>query len=227
MKKELIIFDLDGTILNTLDDLTDSTNYALAANGLRERTIEEVRNFVGNGIRTLIQRAVGEEYEETVVDQVFADFCEYYSRHCADKTRPYDKIPELLTELHKGGYHLAVVSNKADFAVQELCGKYFPGMFEYVVGERKGIRRKPYPDSVLEVLRTLQVSKEATVYVGDSEVDIQTAEQAGIEVICAEWGFRSRAYLTQQGGKNFAASPMEIYRYLENRAEKRVNLTEG
>lgn len=215
MKTELIIFDLDGTILNTLEDLADSVNYALISNQFPTRTMEEVRSFVGNGIKKLIERAVPEGCKDTIVDKVFTDFKEHYEKHCADKTRPYDGISELLGELQNKKYHLAVVSNKADFAVQELCETYFSGKFEYVVGERKGIRRKPYPDSVLEVLDKLQINKENAVYVGDSEVDIQTAKNAGIKMICVEWGFRDRAYLMEQGAENFAASPIEICRFLD------------
>lgn len=215
MKKQLIIFDLDGTILNTLEDLADSVNFALVSNRLPTRTIEEIRRFVGNGIRKLIERAVPEVCQENIVDKVFADFREHYKEHCADKTRPYDGILKLLSELQEEGYHLAVVSNKADFAVQELCETYFQGKFEYVVGERKDIRRKPYPDSVLKVLDKLQVKKENAVYVGDSEVDIETAKNAGIDMICVEWGFRDKAYLIKQGAENFIASPEEIYSYLD------------
>lgn len=215
MKKQLIIFDLDGTILNTLEDLADSVNYALVSNQLPTRTRKEIRRFVGNGIRKLIERAVPKGCKDTIVDKVFADFGEYYKEHYADKTCPYDGILELLSELQNKKYHLAVVSNKADFAVQELCETYFPRKFEYVVGERKGIRRKPYPDSVQEVLDKLQINKENAVYVGDSEVDIETAKNAGIKMICVEWGFRDRAYLMKQGAENFAASPIEICRFLD------------
>lgn len=215
MKKQLIIFDLDGTILNTLEDLADSVNYVLVSNQLPTRTIEEIRRFVGNGIRKLIEQVVPEECQEDIVDKVFADFGEHYKEHCADKTRPYEGILKLLSELQAKGYHLAVVSNKADFAVQELCETYFQGKFEYVVGERKEIRRKPYPDSVLKVLDKLQVKKENAVYVGDSEVDIETAKNAGIDMICVEWGFRDQEYLIKQGAENFIASPEEIYSYLD------------
>lgn len=214
MKKELIIFDLDGTILNTLEDLADSTNYALAANQLPKRTLQEIRSFVGNGIRKLIERAVPEGCEEAVADRVFSEFCEHYKEHCADKTRPYDGILELLDDLQNKGYCLAVVSNKADYAVRELCESYFRGKFEYIVGEREGIRRKPYPDSVLEVLDKLHVKKENAVYIGDSEVDIKTAKNAGIEMICVEWGFRDREYLIEQGAEHFASHPKEICQYI-------------
>lgn len=131
---KLIIFDLDGTILNTLEDLADSTNYALVMNGFSKRTIEEVRTFVGNGIGKLIERAVPAGTDAEVVNKVLADFTEYYGKHCADKTRPYDGILELINILRERGYQTAVVSNKADFAVQELCEQYFPGLFDFVVG---------------------------------------------------------------------------------------------
>ena len=214
MEKKLVIFDLDGTILNTLEDLADSVNYALSVNQLPTRTLQEIRSFVGNGIRKLVDRAVPKDCEETVGNKVFADFGTHYKEHCADKTRPYDGILELLANLQDKGYRLAVVSNKADFAVQELCETYFPGKFSYVVGEREGIRRKPSPDSVLEVLEKLQVKKEEGVYVGDSEVDAQTAKNAGMDMICVEWGFRERDFLMEQGAKNFVTQPEEILDFL-------------
>ncbi|MDD6069966.1 MAG: HAD family hydrolase [Clostridiales bacterium] len=207
---KLIIFDLDGTILNTLEDLADSTNYALVMNGFSERTIEEVRTFVGNGIGKLIERAVPAGTGAEVANKVLADFTEYYGKHCADKTRPYDGIPELINVLRERGCQTAVVSNKADFAVQELCEQYFPGLFDFVVGERKGIRRKPAPDSVLEVLERLQVEKEEALYIGDSEVDVQTAENAGIRQISVEWGFRTRDVLLSCGAEHIVKTPGEI-----------------
>ena len=207
---KLIIFDLDGTILNTLEDLADSTNYALVMNGFSERTMEEVRTFVGNGIGKLIERAVPAGTGAEVVNKVLADFTEYYGKHCADKTRPYDGIPELINVLRERGYQTAVVSNKADFAVQELCEQYFSGLFDFVVGERKEIRRKPAPDSVLEVLERLHVEKEDALYIGDSEVDVQTAENAGIHQISVEWGFRTRDVLLSCGAEHIVMKPEEI-----------------
>ena len=207
---KLIIFDLDGTILNTLEDLADSTNYALVMNGFSERTMEEVRTFVGNGIGKLIERAVPAGTDAEVVNKVLADFTEYYGKHCADKTRPYDGILELINILRERGYQTAVVSNKADFAVQELCEQYFPGLFDFVVGERKEIRRKPAPDSVLEVLERLHVEKEDALYIGDSEVDVQTAENAGIRQISVEWGFRARDVLLSCGAEHIVMKPEEI-----------------
>ena len=201
MKYELVIFDLDGTILDTLDDLADSTNVALQMHEFPVRTREEIRAFVGNGILNLMQKAVPEGTTEAKVKEVLADFKKYYGVHCADKTKPYDGILALLQELKEKGYQTAVVSNKADFAVQELCEQYFPKMFDYVVGEREGVRKKPAPDSVYEVLKVLRIEKERAVYVGDSEVDVETAKNAQMNNIIVEWGFRDREYLMERGAK--------------------------
>ena len=210
MKYKLFIFDLDGTILNTLHDLTNSTNYALEKNNFPKRTEDEIRRFVGNGIGKLIERAVPEQTDKKVTDQVLADFTEHYANHCADTTQPYDGIMELLLNLKEQKCKLACVSNKADFAVSQLCEKYFPHIFDVAVGEREGIRKKPSPDSVLEVLTLLNVSKEDAVYVGDSEVDIQTAANTEMDVISVTWGFRDKEYLISQGGKLIVDSPYEM-----------------
>lgn len=159
MLYELIIFDLDGTLLNTLKDLKDSLNYALEKSGYPTRSLEEVRSFVGNGIRKLMERGVPKGTPIPDIDTVHKDFTEHYAVHCADKTRPYDGIPELLHTLRAAGCKTAVVSNKADYAVQELCRQYFDGLFDFAVGERKNIVKKPAPDSIYEVLRRLQVKK--------------------------------------------------------------------
>lgn len=210
MAYKLAIFDLDGTILDTLEDLADAANYALGEHGYPGRTIEEVRRFVGNGIRKLIERAVPDGLTEGEIDGVHKTFSYYYERHCADKTRPYEGILQLLQRLRAAGCLTAVVSNKADAAVQPLCRHYYNGLFDYAVGERAGIRRKPAPDSVQEVLRSLRVEAEDAVYIGDSEVDIQTAENAGLDSIIVTWGFRDRAYLESQGGRRFVDRPEEI-----------------
>lgn len=207
---KLIIFDLDGTILNTLEDLADSTNYALSVNHFPQRTMEEVRDFVGNGIGKLIERAVPAQTESAVVEKVLSDFTVYYGQHCADKTRPYDGITELIQKLKDEGCKIAVVSNKADFAVRQLCEQYFPNLFDFVVGEREGIRRKPAPDSVLEVLERLGVSKENTLYIGDSDVDIQTAKNACVDQISVEWGFRKREFLVEHGAAYIVKRPEDI-----------------
>ena len=210
MAYKLAIFDLDGTILDTLEDLADAMNYALGEHGYPGRTIEEVRRFVGNGIRKLIERAVPAGLAKEEIDRVHETFSAYYQQHCADKTRPYEGVLPLLERLRAAGCLTAVVSNKADAAVQPLCRRYYNGLFDYAVGERTGIRRKPDPDSVQEVLRRLQVEAADAVYIGDSEVDIQTAKNAGLDSIIVTWVFRDRDYLESQGGRRFVDRPEEI-----------------
>lgn len=210
MRYKLAIFDLDGTILDTLEDLADAVNYALKGHGYPQRTIEEVRRFVGNGIRKLIERAVPTGLTDEEISGVHQTFSAYYQEHCADKTRPYEGILPLLEHLREAGCLTAVVSNKADVAVQPLCQQYYEGLFDYAVGEREGIRRKPAPDAVQEVLRRLQIDAGEAVYIGDSEVDIQTAANARLESIIVTWGFRDRAYLESQGGQRFVDRPEEI-----------------
>lgn len=205
-KKELIIFDLDGTILDTLDDLADSLNYSLAFHGFSPRTREEVRKFVGNGIRNLIERALPAQTSGDIAQTVFRTFIDYYKLHCFDKTKPYAGIPELLQKLKEKGYLLAVISNKADAVVQKLCLRYFDGLFDYAAGERTGIPKKPAPDSVLAVMEIFHKNAEATLYIGDSEVDIKTAQNAGIDCLSVTWGFRDALFLKQQGAKKLAHS---------------------
>lgn len=210
MHKQLVIFDLDGTLLDTLDDLADAVNWALEQEQLPRRTREEVRAFVGNGIRNLIERAVPTGTEAAQTDRVFAGFKARYAGHCADKTRPYPGILELLARLRAEGIRTAVVSNKADFAVQTLCRDYFPGLVDCAVGERAGIPKKPAPDSVQEVLRALEIPREQAVYVGDSDVDVLTARNAGMDGILVLWGFRDRQTLERAGAKTFAATAEEL-----------------
>ena len=217
MKYTIAIFDLDGTILNTLEDLADSTNYALKTCGYPERTRDEVRQFVGNGIRKLMERAVPEGTPVEEIDRVHETFTAHYKVHCADKTRPYDGIMELLQNLKKDGCKLAVVSNKADYGVQELCKQYFDGVFDFAVGEREGIRKKPAPDSVNEVLKTLECSRDRAVYIGDSDVDIQTAANAQMDHIIVEWGFRDIPFLIAKGAKVLVEKPEEILEIVEGR----------
>lgn len=210
MRYMLAIFDLDGTILNTLEDLADSVNAALEQTGYPRRTIEEVRRFVGNGIRKLMERAVPQGTEKEDIDRVHREFTEYYKVHCTDKTRPYDGIWELLMTLREQGCKTAVVSNKADYGVQKLCSRYFEGLFDVAVGEREGILRKPAPDSVNEVLRKLQVRREDAVYIGDSDVDIETAQNAGMDHIIVNWGFRKEGFLREKGAVRIVSKPEEI-----------------
>lgn len=210
MSYSLAIFDMDGTILDTLEDLRDSLNYSLKVWNCPPRSLAEVRNFVGNGIHKLVERGVPEGSDDTLVEQVYQTFRPYYQTHCSIKTRPYPGILELIQQLRQKGLKCAVVSNKADPAVQELCRQYFPDCFDMAVGEREGIRRKPAPDSVDTVRNTLGVSRADAVYIGDSEVDLETAENAGLDCILVEWGFRDKDYLKAQGGTVFAATTDDV-----------------
>lgn len=209
-KYDLAIFDLDGTVLNTLEDLTDSLNAVLDQYKYPRRTLSEVRGFVGNGIRLLIRRALPEEATEETVDLLYQNFIQYYQKHCMEKTKPYVGIPELLQDLRDQGYRTAVISNKADPAVKVLCDRYFEGLFDLVAGERPGIPRKPAPDSVHEILDSLQVSKDRAVYIGDSDVDIATSRNAGLDCIIVTWGFKDRDFLKEMGAGCLVSSPGEI-----------------
>lgn len=210
MQYQLAIFDMDGTILNTLQDLTNSLNAALAKSGYPQHTAEEVRFFVGNGIRKLIERGVPAGTPVEQIDTVHHDFTAHYQVHCADTTQPYDGIPELLQTLRRASCKTAVVSNKADYAVQELCKQYFDGMFDFAVGEREQILKKPAPDSVNEVLQKLQIDRKQAVYIGDSDVDVQTAKNAAMDGIFVEWGFRSKEFLLEHGAVLTVSAPNEI-----------------
>lgn len=204
------IFDLDGTLLSTLNDLASSTNYALRWAGMPERTIEEVRMFVGNGVKLLMERAIPEGVNNPKFEETYAKFREHYMEHNLDTTRPYDGVPELLHELKRRGKHLAIVSNKFYAATQDLAKHFFPDTIEVAIGERENIRKKPAPDTVLEALRQLNVSKEDAVYIGDSDVDIMTAKNCGLPCISVLWGFRDKDFLIEHGGSLFVEKPNEI-----------------
>ena len=211
---ELIVFDMDGTILDTLEDLHFSVNVAMEKCGAPKRTIEEVKSFIGNGARLLIERALDGKAN---VEEGLKFFRESYDKHGADKTKPYDGILPTLGILKEKGIKTAVLSNKPDGAVRALAKTYFDGLFIEAMGENEGagIRKKPAPDSLNEVIKRLNVKKEKVVYVGDSEVDIQTAKNAGVDCICVTWGFRSREYLKGQGGQVFVDEPSDLLRYGE------------
>ncbi len=219
MNYTLAVFDMDGTILDTLEDLAASLNFALKGEGFPTRTLDEVRNFVGNGVRKLVERGVPGTASAAEIDEVYAAFIVHYKEHCADSTRPYDGILSLLKQLKKAGCKTAVVSNKADFAVKELCVRYFDGLFDAAVGERPGVKKKPAPDSVNEVLRLLSKDKADTVYIGDSEVDIETADNAGLSCISIDWGFRDRGFLIAHGAKFIVSAPEELARMVKGPEE--------
>jgi len=212
MKYKAIIWDLDGTILDTLEDLKDAVNYALRENGFPERSLAEVRQFVGNGILKLINRSLPEVVSEEDVENTYNIFTSYYKDHCADNTKPYDGIIELIRNLKTLGIKNAVVSNKADYAVTELCEHYFMGLFDVHIGEmeNKGIRKKPAPDMVELALQKLGVDKNDAVYIGDSDVDIVTAKNSGLDSIAVTWGFRSRDFLIEHGATTLVDTPEDI-----------------
>ena len=215
MKFDTVIFDLDGTILDTLADLRDSVNFALEKNGLPCRSTDEIRAFVGNGIRLLIERAVPLNTEKEVVDKCFADFKEHYKNNSANLTKPYDGVVDVLYRLKSKGVKLSVVSNKADFAVQTLVKKYFDGVFDFAVGEKEGVRRKPFPDSVLTAMHCLGAHKDTTVYVGDSEVDVETASNSAIPCVAVTWGFRDKQVLECLKPEYIIDNPEEIIKIIE------------
>ena len=214
MKYELIIFDLDGTILDTLEDLTNSVNYSLNKFGYPVRTITEIRSFVGNGIKKLLERSAPKEITPDELDNIHKIFTEHYAIHCKDNTKPYDGIIDVIKELRKAGLKTAVVSNKADYAVQLLCEQYFDGLFDMTVGAKDNVNKKPAPDSVNAVLDKLSISRTNAVYIGDSDVDIATAKNAQMDCICVDWGFRDVALLKENGATVIVSSPKELLRKL-------------
>lgn len=212
MEKRAVIFDLDGTLLNTLEDLRDALNHALGVHGFPPRTLAQVRRFVGNGNWKLVLRGVPEGTDEATARAVFDAFMDYYQAHSMDKTRPYDGVGELLDGLKEKGYPMAIVTNKVHAAALPLCAKFFPQV-DVVVGAREGLQNKPEPDMVRLALETLGAGERA-VYVGDSEVDLATARNAGLACLCVTWGFRDREELEAQGGDIFAATPGELLELL-------------
>ena len=206
------IFDLDGTLLDTLTDLAASANYALRTHGMPEHSIDDVRRFVGNGVRKLMERAIPNGEDNPDFEAAFATFREYYMLHSLDTTQPYPGIPEVLAELRAKGCRLAVVSNKMMPATVELCRHFFPDTIEVAIGEHEaeGIRKKPAPDTVFAALRELGVEKYSAVYVGDSDVDIATARNAGLPCISVLWGFRDREFLLDHGATTFISKPKEL-----------------
>ena len=212
MTYKTYIFDLDGTLLDTLGDLAASVNYALRTHGMPEHSIDDIRRFVGNGVRLLMERAVPEGAANPLFDEAFATFRTYYMDHSLDTTRPYDGILETLSELKSRGCRLAVVSNKMMAATQELCRYFFKDTIEVAIGENEaeGIRKKPAPDTVFAALKALGEDREGAVYVGDSDVDILTAHNSGLPCISVLWGFRDREFLKQNGAETFISAPSEL-----------------
>ena len=204
------IFDLDGTLLSTLGDLAASCNYALRTNGMPERTTDEVRRFVGNGVKKLMERAIPGGLQNLKFDQTYADFRQHYMKHNLDTTKPYDGIMPMLEELRRRGKKVAVVSNKFYAATQELCRHFFGDLVSVAIGEREDIRKKPAPDTVMEAMRQLGVTADGAVYIGDSDVDIETARNSGMPCISVLWGFRDREFLLEHGATTLVEKPEQI-----------------
>lgn len=204
------IFDLDGTLLNTLYDLAVSVNYAMDACSMPRRTIEEVRQFVGNGVKRLMELSVPDGENNARFNEAFSTFKAHYSNHFLDNTRPYDGVVDVMRELRKNGKRIAVVSNKFYTATQQLCRHFFGNNVEVAIGENKSIRRKPAPDTVIEALRQLGTDRNGAVYIGDSDVDLATAKAANIPCISVLWGFRDKDFLLSHGATTFVAIPAEI-----------------
>ncbi len=215
MKLNSVVFDLDGTLLDTLGDLRDSVNFALKKNNLPTRTTEEIRSFVGNGIRLLIERAVPENTPAEITEVCFSDFKEYYKDHSAILTKAYDGIIDLMKILKSKGVKIAVVSNKADFAVKTLMEYYFSGLYDCAYGERSGVERKPAPDGVLGAVFEMGGNLENTVYIGDSEVDVETSKNANLPCIAVTWGFRDKEVLECLNPEYIVDSPIEILDIIE------------
>lgn len=204
------VFDLDGTLLSTLGDLAASCNYALRANGMPERTIDEVRRFVGNGVKKLMERAIPGGLDNPLFEKTFADFRQHYMHHNLDTTCPYPGVMEMLESLRSRGKKVAVVSNKFYAATQALCKHFFGDLVDVAIGEREGIRKKPAPDTVNEALAQMNVGKERAVYIGDSDVDIMTANNCGMPCISVLWGFRDYDFLVEHGATIFVTSPLQL-----------------
>ena len=210
MSYKAVLFDMDGTLLDTLEDLCDSTNHALAQMGYPLRGIEEIRRFIGNGAEKQIRRAVPEGTSEGKIMETLAAFRAYYQDHCQIKTKVYDGLLDVLSELKEKGVKMAVVSNKPDAAVKKLSREYFGDRLDFAVGPSDGVRCKPYPDMAEEALKALGVEKKDAVFVGDSEVDVQTGLNAGLDVIAVSWGFRSREVVIEAGAKMIADDASEL-----------------
>ena len=213
-----VIFDLDGTLLDTLQDLCDSTNYTLALHNMPARSLEEIRRFVGNGVGLLIHRAVPEGTPDDLEAQCLADFRAHYLLNMEHRTAPYAGVLELLDGLNKAGIKLAVVSNKFDGAVKGLCQTYFGDRVKVAIGESQGVARKPAPDTVFRALKELGADARGAVYVGDSEVDIETARNAGLPCLSVSWGFRDPDFLLQQGAQHILSSPADLLALLTGAA---------
>lgn len=214
MKYKTLIFDLDGTLLNTLLDLASSVNYAMRECGFCERTTDEVRRFIGNGVEVLIRRAVPEGTSEEEYKKALDVFKTHYKQNSRNKTAPYDGICELLQKLKEDGYNLAIVSNKVDFAVKDLRDEFFNGLIDVAIGDSDATRTKPEPDMVYKAIEELGADIESCIYIGDTDVDIETAKNSGMDCISVSWGFRTRKELEEYGATMIADCAEDILKFV-------------
>ena len=210
MKYQAVLFDMDGTVLDTLDDLCDSINHSLAEFSLPQVSREHVRQCLGNGAAFLVSHSIPADCSPDLEADVLAFYKPWYDAHCLIKTAPYEGILPMMQSLKEHGLRLAIISNKPDRAVQELSDAFFPGLLELSVGESPSVRRKPAPDTVLTAASQIGLSVDQCVYVGDSEVDLQTARNAGMDCISVTWGFRDEAQLIEAGASNLVRTPQEL-----------------
>ncbi len=210
MKYKAVLFDMDGTVVDTIDDLRDSVDHSLKHFGMPGISKEDTLRFIGNGARRLIEQAVPEGTEEDLLEEVLKYYVNYYQAHCMVKTAPFEGVIEMMTRLKKAGIRQVIVSNKPDVAANEIAERFFGGLAEFVMGEKEGLRRKPWPDMVDAAVGRLGLSKDECLYVGDSEVDIATAKNAGVQCIPVLWGFRDRKTLEEAGAPVIAETPAEL-----------------
>lgn len=213
--KKTLIFDLDGTVLNTLRDLQNSVNFALNSYSFPLKSTEEIRKSVGNGLGMLIRRCLPSDADDRTVDVVLAAMKAHYRLHCHDETKPYPGIPALLKRLHAEGYRIALVSNKADVMTKELHRIFFSDSVAVAIGESEQIRRKPAPDMVIEAMRLLGADPSDAICIGDSEVDIETAQNAGLPCLSVTWGFRSEAELQAAGAERVFQTTNDLYKAIK------------
>lgn len=207
---DTVIFDMDGTLLNTLEDLTDSVNYMLDKYSYPTKTIEQIKSYVGNGIKLLVERAIPDGAKNPQFDEAFECFRSHYALHSEDKTKAYDGVVELIAKFKKNGYKMAIVSNKFDEGLKALANKFFPDV-DVAIGESAGVNKKPAPDMVYAAMEQLGSCKEKSVYIGDSDVDFMTAKNSGIDCVSVLWGFRDREFLSSLGATVFAETPEQVF----------------
>ena len=210
--KKAILFDMDGTIMYTLDDLTESVNYSLEKLGYKKRSVDEVKSFVGDGIKKLMERALPENKEK--LDEAYEIMLDYYHLHAMDKSRPYEGVLYVLNELKKKNLKIGIVTNKNQRAAEGIVEKYFSGIIDTVVGAKKFRKLKPDPEPMLIALKKLGVEREDVIFVGDSEVDIKTAKNSGVSFLGAAWGYKEESFLRENGADRIIENISEIFEYL-------------